>query len=236
MTSTQNQAQPLTILVHGLHQNDWIMRPLAKRLGKFGFRTHCHRYRSLAEPISTHAATLHAWLTQHHTPKHPINLVGHSLGGLVMRQFAHDYPQWQIHRAVTLGTPHAGSVCARLTRKILPPVIGKSYLGALDGNCPAWRDGVPLGIIAGNRPLGLGLPLLWLHHRTNQQTSSQQASNQQTAKQNSTAHDGTVLLSETTLDNAADYIILPITHTGILTDGQVAKQAAHFLIHGKFLR
>ena len=215
---------PLTILIHGLHLNPCCMKPLAKKLEKHGLPTFCYGYKSLSQPIAINSQGLHEYLLANHNPAQPINLVGHSLGGLVIRHFLAHYPMWQVHRCVTLGTPHRGSQTAHYAHRYLSPLINQSFLGALDGSCPPLREDVSLGIIAGNRPIGLGLPFLMLHsYRHKLDTDARQ-------------HDGTVYLSETRLQDADDYLILPVSHTGLLTDKVAAAQTLHFLQHGCFLR
>ena len=215
---------PLTILIHGLHLSPWYMKPLAKRLDDSGLETYRYGYRSLLEPIQAHSAGLNAHLSRHHDSSRPINLVGHSLGGLVIRHFLAHYPQWHVHRCVTLGTPHSGSQTAHYANKYLKLLVNQSYLGALDGTCPQLPSGVEIGVIAGSRPFGLGLPLLTLHRLLHGLSTSD------------SQNDGTVFVSETVLHNATDYLLLPVTHTGLLTDKAVANQTAYFLKHGTFRR
>ena len=81
------QQKNRVILIHGLHQTAWIMRPLAKRLQAAGFDTHQYSYRSMRDGIKTNSAGLNTWLEKHHQPDQPIDLVGHSLGGLIIRDF-----------------------------------------------------------------------------------------------------------------------------------------------------
>lgn len=196
------------------------MYPLASRLRRVGFTVHTPSYQSLRQDIRTHARRIHDYLLTHHESSQPLNLVAHSLGGLVIRQFLHDYPMWQVHRCVSLGTPHQGSVCATYVRRTLSPLVGQSYLGALDGTCPAAPDGVEFGVIAGNKSQGIGLPFL-AYHNHHYRTKH--------------PHDGTVFVFETQLPHASDYLILPVTHTGMLMSRTVSDQVAHFLDHGHFL-
>ncbi len=214
------------ILIHGLHQNAWVMTPLARRLNQQGFRTHQFGYRSLKNNIVTHSIELNDWLKTHHDPNQAIDLVGHSLGGLIIRDFAARFPQWQIDRAVTLGSPHLGSVCADYAWRLVPKLVGKSYLDALDGTiAPFDSEKLCLGIIAGNKPLGLG-QLVLKYHQKKQSAESLPPEQYR--------HDGTVYLFETRLDGAADHLILPVSHTGMLIDKTVAMQTAYFLQHGHF--
>lgn len=215
--------KPLTLLVHGLHMHGIYMYPLAKRLNQAGFATHAISYHSLMQSIDAHSKRLNDYLTKHHDPNTPINLVGHSLGGLVIRHFLANF-KWQVHRCVTLGTPHQGSVCASYANKLLPPLVRRAYPNALDGQCVILPDGIDFGVIAGNYPLGLGLPILHYHTKRHK------------LPQKDRANDGTVYLSETHLPQAKDYIVMPVSHTGLLTDKATACQVAHFLEHGEFLR
>lgn len=198
------------------------MRPLAKQLQKRGFATHQHNYRSLRDSIELHSISLNAWLVQNHNPDVPINLVGHSLGGLVIRDFILRFPQWKIARCVTLGTPHNGSTTADYAHKLLPPVIGNAYQNALDGQTLPLKEGISLGVIAGNSPYGLGQMVLNYHKQKSKLTHP----NYQ--------HDGAVYIYETKLNEAADHLVLPVSHTGMLINPVVAEQTAYFLEHGKF--
>lgn len=215
--------QPFVLLVHGLHMNGLYMRPLAKKLAQAGFDSHAPTYHSLTQPIDRHSERLHHWLTRHHDPAQPIHLVGHSLGGLVIRHFLATYgSDWQIGRCVTLGTPHTGSICANYANRLLPPLVHKAYPNALDGACVPPPEGVPFGVIAGTRSLGLGLPLLTYHSRRYRLDP--------TARTN----DGTVYLSETPLVGASDYLVLPVSHTELLIDQQTADEVVSFLKYGRF--
>ena len=78
---------------------------------------------------------------------------------------------------------------------------------------PDLPPGIELGSLAGNSPLGIG------------RIFKLQGEN-----------DGTVLVEETRFPGMADHILLPVSHTGMLTDKRVAGQTAAFLRHGKFDR
>ncbi|WP_413786261.1 esterase/lipase family protein [Psychrobacter frigidicola] len=217
------------MLIHGLHQTAWIMRPLAKRLQAQGLDTHQYGYRSMRDGIKINSQRLNAWLEQHHHPDWPIDLVGHSLGGLIIRDFVYYYPQWQIRHCVTLGTPHIGSICADYIWRLMPAVVGQSYIDALDGTVAPLPEHIALGVIAGNRPKGLGQLFLQYHNRKLRKENN-------LLLDECLVHDGTVYLKETKLDAATDHIIMPVSHTGMLVDKEVAKQTALFLQHGLFRR
>lgn len=219
----------LVVLIHGLHQFPFIMRPLAKHLKAQGFDTHQFGYRSMRDGIKVNSKRLNDWLEANHNSSEPIDLVGHSLGGLIIRDFVAHYPKWQIGRCVTLGTPHNGSVSGDYIWRLAPAIVGKSYEQALDGTVAPLPENIELGVIAGNKAQGLGQPILSYHNRKLLKTDAEISAE-------SLAHDGTVYVSETQLASATDHIVMPVTHTGMLVNKGVAKQVVWFLEHGEFGR
>jgi pimeloyl-ACP methyl ester carboxylesterase len=78
----------------------------------------CLAYGSRTGAIETAARRLHGAVEAlaAGAPKTPLTLIGHGLGGLVLRYYARRYPAAAVRRLVTLGTPHAGSLLgSRLT-------------------------------------------------------------------------------------------------------------------------
>ena len=223
------QQQNPVILLHGLHHAPFIMRPLARRLQEHGLVTHQYGYRSLRDGITINSARLNTWLEKYHRPDQPIDLVGHSLGGLIIRDFIAHYPKWKIGRCVTLGTPHLGSVCADYVWRLAPVIVGQSYIDALDGTVAPLPKHISLGVIAGNQPFGLGQLVLYYHNRKLRQQNNPLLDEY-------LIHDGTVYLKETKLESAADHLLLPVSHTGMLTNATVAEQTAYFLANGQFKR
>lgn len=221
---TVDTSKPFVVLVHGLHQSAWAMGLLAKKLQQKGFTTYLHDYDSLGETLNQHSDHLNDWLERHHDPKSPIHMVGHSLGGLVIRDFLTRYTQWQIGRCVTLGTPHNGSIKAKYIKDLIPPLIGKSYERSLDGNIAPLASDICMGVIAGDAPDNFSQVILMYHEHQAQLAFDQRA------------HDGAVFVYETRLPNASDHIILPVSHMEMLVDDQVAAQTAYFLTYGKFDR
>ena len=219
----------LVILIHGLHQAPFIMRPMAKCLQTQGFATHQFSYRSMRDGIKVNSQRLNAWLKVNHNPAKPFDLIGHSLGGLIIRDFIAHYPEWKVGRCVTLGTPHNGSVSGDYIWRLVPAIVGKSYEQALDGTVASLPKDIELGVIAGNKAQGLGQPILAYHNRKLRKADIETSSE-------NLANDGTVYISETKLASATDHIILPVTHTGMLVNKEVAQQAIYFLQHGEFRR
>lgn len=195
--------------------HSWVMRPLAKRLEQQGFATVCFGYYSVWQSVSAHGDRLASWLDKRYDQSEELYLVGHSLGGLVIRDFLHRYPDWQVPRVVTIGTPHNGSLSAERLKPLAPSFMGRAYTLGLDGQVPPIRAGVALGSIAGSVSAGLGKLIL---------------------PNNAMPNDGTVFVHETQVANACDHIIVSASHTGMIFDPQVARQVGHFLREGSFQR
>jgi alpha-beta hydrolase superfamily lysophospholipase len=151
----------------------------------------------------------------------PVHLLGHSLGGMVIyRMFetgvlAPDRFSGDFCRAVFMGTPVRGSQSARALARSAPGrrLLGAVGSGMLTEGVPArWPFTAQLGIIAGNRPRGLGRLLSHFD----------------------VPNDGTVAVTETELEGATDHCVLPVSHTGMWMSAAVASQVAAFLESGHF--
>lgn len=200
------------LLLHGIHMHAWAMLPLARLLKNHGFEAKVFGYYSVFQNFDAHCKAFAKQVRAHYAQTdEPLHFVGHSLGGLVLRRFAAEYPDLVRGRVVTLGTPHQGSCIAHKLHRLAPFALGKAYGEALDGSAPKIAGNVEWGSIAGNYSLGLGK--VFELKGTN---------------------DGTVLLEETKTENLADHIVLPVSHTGMLVNKAVAEQIAHFLNYGCF--
>lgn len=188
------------------------MALLRRRLSRCGYRTYQFRYRSLRRDLSANAHRLHRFLAT--VPGDTVHLVGHSLGGLVIRKLFQQFPQQRPGRIVTLGTPHNASAVARYLRRFR---AGRVLLGrsaqALCSELTPWEGVRELGVIAGTLALGMGRFLVRLP-----------------------SNDGVVAVEETSLENATDRIDLPVSHMGLIVAASVAAETCHFLQHGRFSR
>ena len=208
-----DQTPEAIVLVHGLYvHSDWGMAVLRYRLASMGFAAFRFSYPSVGASPEHNARCLGRFLERIQAPT--IHLVGHSLGGLVIRHLFHLSRELRPGRVVTLATPHQGSsVAARLAKTSAGLfALGKSLDHGLRGDAPAWTGARELGVIAGSRSLGLGRMVATLNG----------------------LNDGTVAVSEASLPNATDLVILPFTHFGMLFSAIVARQVGQFLRSGRF--
>lgn len=185
---------------------------LRRRLRRCGYRVVQFRYRTVARDIAENARRLQRFLAK--VPGSEVHFVAHSLGGLVVRQLFHDYPNQRPGRIVTLGTPHTGSGTARhLARRSRS---WRRALGAalppLSGHVPPWRGERELGSIAGTLTVGIA----WF------------------LKDLPAPNDGTVAVSETQLSHMSDHVELHTTHAGLLFSPRAAQHVCEFLRTGHF--
>jgi pimeloyl-ACP methyl ester carboxylesterase len=197
------------ILLHGLWMRRPAMWPLARRLRAAGFAVRCFPYATLWARPEASLRRLADWVRA--AAPGPVHLVGHSLGGvtaLALFEQARDLPAG---RVVCIGSPIAGSrAAARLRERGLRVLAGRSV--DLLGRGAELPEDRQVGMIAGTRALGLG-----------RLVSSIDGDN-----------DGTVAVAETRRPGLADHLCLPVSHSGLLLDSEVARQCVIFLRLGHF--
>ncbi len=128
------------VLIHGWGMNRAVMWPLAARLRRAGRAVYSVSYQSTGPDMGRKAREVAHYLRQVLllTSAERVDVVGHSLGGLVIREVARfedglDY----LGNVVTLGSPHRGTKVALLGTGELPPLVrpGSQYLERLaDGD------------------------------------------------------------------------------------------------------
>ena len=190
----------------------WLGQRIARRRAATLHRFH---YRSVAASMSESAAALARFVDA--LGDDTVDLVGHSLGGVVILTALERAPLRPPGRAVLLGAPVQGSRAARGLarwpggRRILGRAIAEAVLDAPPRTRPLARE---VGVIAGTVPYGLGRLVARLP----------------------APNDGVVLVEETRFAGAREHIELPVNHFGLLFSRAVADQAAAFLDSGRFER
>lgn len=211
-----NSNGTLVVFVHGLWMTGLDQWWLRRAVARCGYRVKQFTCPTLRCDVKQNAMRLNTFLHKQNGNVATIHLVGHSLGGLVIRQLFHDYPEQRPGRIVTLGTPHNGSAIARIfnRNRIGQLLLGKSRLHGLLGEMPPWRGARDLGVVAGTRDHGIGRAVCQLPK----------------------PNDGTVAVEETRLQGMADHIELPVSHSAMLLSNMVVKQVVHFIEWGRFCR
>ncbi len=203
-------SRPPVLLLHGLWMHAPALHWLANGLSAAGFAAHPMGYWSLLE--DTESATTHIARTLARMPG--AHVVAHSLGGLLALQAVRQVAGFA-GRVVCLGSPLGGSGAAGAVVAHVPggrQLMG-SHLPLLEAGAEVLPEGVEVGMVAGNRPHGLGGLIARFEGE----------------------HDGTVAVEETRVDGLADHVVLDASHSGLIFSREVAEQAAHFLLEGRFM-
>lgn len=203
------------VFVHGLWMTGleslFLRRELKKLLDA---EVVVFSYRSVVNDVAQNALELSEFLSTLDAER--IDLVGHSLGGLVILRALETCEPSAPGRVVLLGSPLQGCEAARSLSHI--PLL-KAMLGrgieqeAVKSDTRRWTGSREIGVIAGDLSLGMGRLVASL----------------------TTANDGTVLVSETRMHGTTDHIVLPVSHTGMVFSESVGQQTAEFLRNGRFL-
>jgi len=208
------------VCVHGFWSHGTGMYLIKRRLEKeFGLRCWLFNYPSVRGTLDDNAVALSQFIEQQNVDG--MHVVGHSLGGvLALRMLANDRNALP-GRVVCLGSPLTGSRAAEYLHAQVwaEEIIGRSLpAGVVHETADEWASHVcedrEIGVIAGTVPLGFGRLVADFNED----------------------NDGTVAVSETRLAGAADHLIMPVSHKGMLVSSDVADQAGSFLKRGEFLR
>ncbi len=202
----------LVVLVHGLWMNPLAMFPLRRSIRNCGFSVDRFSYATVEHGLQENAARLSRFLSRLDAPT--VHLVGHSLGGVVILAALKEQAEPRVRRIVLLGSPVAGSTAGRTLARSRPGMwmLGSSLPIWSERPPPQTPDGVEVGVIAGNLSLGLGRLITRLPK----------------------PNDGVVTVAETTVVNATDSILLPVSHTAMLISRSVARNICAFLSDGRF--
>ena len=207
-------SEEIVVLLHGLGRGPLMMSAFSWYLRQYKFKTHSFSYPSRKPSIQKHAESLRTVVDKlmNTNEYSQIHFVSHSMGCLVIQDFAQQYPH-KLGRAVFLGPPLHGSQTARWARKI--PLVKHYYQSALDeiGDriAPEPDQCLTYGIIAGGTGLSLGF-LPWL----------------------SGDNDGLVTAEESKWGNTPWYQ-LRLLHPALCFSPKAMKLTRQFITHGDFL-
>ncbi len=215
------------VMLHGLAGRPWNFNALARTLTRYRHWVETPAYPSRELTIAQAANVVAESVNRCHTRgATTVDLVGHSLGGLLIRQYLStqslaEQQRLGIGRVVMLGTPNQGSVLSddgglrfgyeREIAKWMGPVVAELGTGRAG---PIERFGpmtVPTGVVAGYYSL-----TPWFNGRFAE------------------PNDGLVSVSSTRVAGMKDFIQVPENHLKLPDDPDVQRQVLWFLHTGHF--
>lgn len=211
------------LLLHGHGRTGLSMGLMAARLEAAGWQTLAPSYgfrRSLPAILDVLKDPVAAFASRHER----LDIVTHSMGGLVARALITAHRPPNLGRVVMCAPPNRGSELADLLVRLnlADAILGPAHAHLVTRRAQAHEallgplntaTDYELGIIAGNRSLTPVPPRLL-----------------------PPPHDGLVSVQATHLAGMADHIVLPVPHTLMPVHPLTGAQVLHFLAEGRFRR
>jgi len=216
---TNLPAREIVVLLHGLCRTARSMRPMQRALEAAGFEVLNVDYTSreaLIEQLSEQVVG-QALADCRAREAGTVHFVTHSLGGILVRQYAVRHPEAITGRVVMLGPPNQGS-------EVVDRLGGWKLFSFLNGptGCQlgTTKDAIPgglgpvrfcLGVIAGSRSIN------WINRLTIPG-----------------ADEGKVSVERTKVAGMRDHLVVATTHPLMMRNHEVIAQTIEFLRHGRF--
>ena len=203
------------VLIHGILRSSKCMSSMADTLKQAGFHTFQFDYPSTQVSIPEAAEYLHQTIESLEGIEE-LNIVAHSMGGLVTRAYFAKRHDPRFRRIVLVGTPNHGAELADLVHqnflvRTAAGPGGRQLVTDREGLIPSLpAPKCEFAIIAGarNNPAGWN-PFI------------------------PGDDDGTVTVESTKLVGAADFATVPTTHTALLRNRETRELSLRFLTEGR---
>ncbi len=204
--------RPDILFIHGLWMHGRVFALHRHRLRAQGRGSHTYSYPSLRGSLEGVADGLVACIAR--LDRRPLHVIAHSMGGCIVLDMLARHRPPGLGRIVLLGSPTLGSHAAQqiLRVPLLRQTIGRVLPQWLARARPEVDPAYEIGVIAGDRPIGLGHLVPGVPR----------------------PHDGMVAVTETRWPGARDHIVLPLTHLQMLWSQACLAQALRFLDAGAF--
>lgn len=206
----------VVIGVHGIGRSSKSLKPILTALPADQFTCLGFEYPSTRVSIAQAAEYLQS-VVESLTDATQISFVVHSMGGLVVRRYLQEFRDPRLFRMVMLGTPNNGAELAdmlrsnMLFRTVYGPAGQELGTGADGSNSKLPIPDFEFAIIAGGLSDGAGFNRLLPGD-----------------------NDGTVTVESAKLAGAADFLVVPVLHSFLMSDPAVINAATSFLASGRF--
>lgn len=205
------------VLLHGMAQTAWSMRPLASDLRRAGFVTRNTGYPTRPHDVAGLAERYVAPVIESCAQDRPVHLVTHSLGGILVRWYLQSASLPTGSRIVMLAPPNHGSEVADHVRHW---PLYRWWMGRVGQQLGTGADSIvhqlrpiagEIGVIAGDRSIQP-----WFSRRLPGDD------------------DGAVSVASTKLDEMRDFLVVSASHTLMMFNHEVRRQVLRFLRSGSF--
>lgn len=204
-------------LMHGILRPSSVMGELAENFYTAGYKTINVDYPSTTYNIDTLTQMTLLTLVPEYCADQTVNFVGHSMGGIIIRNYLASNEVANLGSVVTIATPHKGSEVADflnkfwVTRQLLGPALSDLMTGENSFTTALPTPDYELGAIVGTRSF---IPFFsYLLPGPD---------------------DGEVSVESAKLEGAKDFIELPHSHTFITGARDTREEALKFIEFGEF--
>jgi len=218
-STTSAKKGDYVILLHGLGRTSDSMNEVAEVLTKQDYKVLNLDYasrKSTIESIVDSVLMLQLEAFCHDTSKN-INLVTHSMGGIILRQYLSKKDRREIHRIVMLSPPNKGSEVVDFLKDIpgVIEIMGPAFIQlSADSNSFVNHIAVSkeeIGVITGNSTINFINSIIIPG-----------------------PDDGKVAVGRAKLDEMTDFLVVNRSHPFIMNAPEVLDQIVYFLKNGFF--
>ena len=218
--TTDNTGAEKVVLLHGFGRSDMSMLLLNSALTEAGYDVYSLEYPSIEEAPEALVEMIGKDISNCcKDGAETVHFVGHSLGGLLLRDYLGRHRPENLGHVVLIGSPNKGSELADADFGIAAQETLLGWAGpsaqALHTGPDGYAASLPapdysVGVIAGNR--GNHMSDRWLP----------------------TPNDGVVSVASARLDGMTDFIAVGVTHWDMRSSPIVAELVIDFLRYGRF--
>lgn len=218
--TTDNAGAEKVVLLHGFGRSDTSMLLLNSALTEAGYDVYSLDYPSTDEApealVAIVSNKINSCCKDH---AETVHFVGHSFGGLLLRDYLQRYQLKNLGYVVLIGTPNKGSELADGNLGIAAQEKLLEWAGPSAKELHTGLDGYPASLPAPDYPVGV---------------IAGTRGTRMSDKRLPTPNDGVVSVESARLDGMTDFVAVDVSHWDMRSNPVVAALVIDFLRHGSF--